>query len=95
MLLLNTQCITNNFVFSRVIIVFIVSINKYNELEQFSAASSLKTYPLLAATINSAYSSLTVITCYSLQKVPSKPGRGAVILFWCIAHLPCSINISF
>lgn len=42
MLLLNTQCITNKFVFSCVIIVFIVSINKYDEVEQSSAASSLK-----------------------------------------------------
>lgn len=54
---------TNNLVFSCVITVFVVSINKYNELEQSSAASSLKSYPLLETTIDSTYSSLTVIIC--------------------------------
>ena len=44
MLLLNSQYMTNNLLFSHVVTIFVVSINKHNELEQFSAASSLKSY---------------------------------------------------
>lgn len=73
MLLLNSRCMMNNLVFSHVITVFIASINKYNELQQSRAVSSLKSYPLLEAEIDSTYSSLTVIICQLLQKVTSNP----------------------
>lgn len=84
---------TNNLVFSCVITAF--TVNKYNELEQSGAASSLKSYPLLEMPIDSTYSSLTMIIYQLLQKVTSNPEGGTVIFSWWIAHLPCSSNVSF
>lgn len=84
---------TNNLVFSCVITVF--TVNKYNELEQSSAASSLNSYPLLEIAVDSTYSSLTMIIYQLMQKVTSNPEGGTVIFFRCIAYLPCFTNVSF